>query len=295
MVDLSQLRLLGSNEFGTSKECEKAAHGNETFCSQPRCRHKLLVSPAELMGEDDNARGQINGFRKRVGLTPLKFTQVQCTCRRFHQFLNETHPVVFVHTPKTGGTTIEKLMGRRGSCHATASEMKACNPNEYKKALSFAALRHPIERFMSIYRYAQKGGNASKRDKKKFGWVNGLNFSSFVEALPSQREINFAPQTHFIMDPDHPSTLLVDELICTEDLSAGWERLTTIVPGLKKHGTFPKAHLRVTPLRIAKFTADEVDSATEQHLREMYGNDFSLWDEHCGTRVRSEARTSDSV
>jgi len=123
----------------------------------------------------------------------------------------EYHPAVFIHIPETGGTTIENRMGFvNGSCHATATNLRNCNPLEYNKALKFTALHHPVDRAISLYRYACSGGNGQAMDREKYNWVKAVNFSAFVNAILLQEDVMFAPQQHYIMDHYKQSSHLVD-------------------------------------------------------------------------------------
>ena len=242
------------------------------------------ASPAELAGEDDNPDKQIHQFKSRL---THNYTTAKCACTRWNnlvRFANDTVAStvpVFIHIPKTGGTTIESLLGFTTSCHATANDMQACNSSEYDKAFKFTAIRHPIERAISLYRYAWSGGNGKRGDLEKYSWVKTLNFSAFVDAIPSRPELNFAPQVHYVTDYWNKSKVLVDEFICNENLEVGWERLATLYPDLKSFGKFPSTRLRVTPSNSSNFTADQVDAATVKRLRDYYSHDFQLWETYC--------------
>lgn len=285
--DRSSITLIGFNHIGTRRECQEAFE-NETVCEQPRCRHIHSVSPAELAGEDDNAKGQIKSFQKRIGVVEqhraLKmYHTLDCACQKLPKWMNVTnHKGIFIHIPKTGGTTIERLMGIKGSCHATAADVRDCSPADYDNALTFAVLRNPIERAISIYRYAKSGGNKTRRDKDKFGWTTNLSFPDFVKALPAQQEANFAPQSHFIVDDN--GKLLVNEVLCTKRLAAGWQRLSALEPKFLTYGDFPRFRCRKTPSDIEQVTDDQLDAETEKGLREFYSNDFGLWQKYCDNK-----------
>lgn len=218
------------------------------------------------------------------------YTVAGYTNRRMDSFLKkselatkeENQPILFVHIPKTAGTTIERIFGMRASCHGTASDMRNYKPAEYDKALSFTAIRYPVDRIVSLYNYARNGGNGSKGDVRKFGWVRQVNFSSFVDALPSQRSVFYAPQKHFVVDHSNDSVILIKEFICTENLEAGWERLSNMSPILKSYGKFPTKRQRVSILSNNTFSAEEVDPLTIVKLKRMYHDDFELWEKHCG-------------
>lgn len=285
----SQLRLLGLHELDMDGECETAA-AYDGYCAQPRCSHMHTVSPAELAGEDDNYEKQVNEFRQ--GLARISYATSACACKHLERSINATShldskqdnvPVLFVNIPETGGATIERLLKSVEPCHASAAELRACDAGQYDGSLTFAALRNPIERAVLMYKYAHTKGNESKEDPEKFDWALGMDFAAFVEALPARRELNFAPQKHFLTLPDS-SSLLVDEIICTEDLGAGWRTLQTFVPGLMKFKSSPSE----------SFDLSQVEEKTEQCLREIYHDDFLLWEEYCGSTIKEQERSSQS-
>lgn len=92
-------------------------------------------------------------------------------------------------------------------------------------SFSFTAIRHPVERAISLYHYAKSGGNGKPIDVEKYSWVQGRNFSSFVDAISLQKDPMYASQTHFVVDHYKKSSVLAKEFICTENLDEGWERL----------------------------------------------------------------------
>lgn len=63
---------------------------------------------------------------------------------------------IFVHVPKNAGTTIYKNLGLPFSGHRTVSQYQQILGNElYDKMFSFAFVRNPFDRFLSLYNYAR--------------------------------------------------------------------------------------------------------------------------------------------
>lgn len=219
-IALSSVRLLSLAELENPGECKRTI-GNVTYCTQqPHCIHQHTVSPAELNGQDDNADLQIRQYEERLAAAAalqsqrVNYTKVPRACQRLNDFIQQTtkrkkQAVVFVQPTKTGGTSIEHALGFQRSCHATASDFMECNANDYKKSLTFVTLRNPVERTVSLYNYVRNGGNGGAKDATKFAWVQGLDFASFVQALANQTQVNFAPQTHFIINPNSNTSELL--------------------------------------------------------------------------------------
>lgn len=51
---------------------------------------------------------------------------------------------------------------------------------------------------------------------------------------------------------------------------------------LKSFGKLPAERLRVSPFNSSGFATDDVDNATMAKLKEIYNEDFELWEKHCG-------------
>ena len=63
---------------------------------------------------------------------------------------------VFVHIPKNAGTSICMNLGIRNSRHYTVNEyISMLGEPEYKNLFSFAFVRNPFSRFLSLYNYAR--------------------------------------------------------------------------------------------------------------------------------------------
>ena len=164
----------------------------------------------------------------------------------------------------------------------------------WEGALKITTLRHPVERAISLYRYARSGGNGKSGDLEKYNWVQNVSFDEFVDNIPSRDDIMFAPQSHFIVDHYNKilSSLLVDEVLCTESLESDWKRLVTKYPFLTKFGPFPNERLRVTPTSntTTLFMVNQVDNTTVTKLREIYFDDFVLWQDYCGANTSFQLR-----
>lgn len=147
---------------------------------------------------------------------------------------------LFIHIPKTAGTSIEKSLGiygknnteggrsicndllfGRGMQHYTAAEAVAhlvlhCFPHDPER--SFAVLRDPIKRFISHYRWTPQG-EKSGRDLERF----------FAEVfLPSLGDKGVEarhrwPQPYFILGMDNK--VAVRYLINFANLELGFQRV----------------------------------------------------------------------
>ncbi|UKM63636.1 sulfotransferase family protein [Flavobacteriaceae bacterium GSB9] len=70
--------------------------------------------------------------------------------------ISYTNNFVFIHIPKNAGTAISKSFGIETSKHNTVKEyISAMGEKKYGSMLSFAFVRNPFSRFISLYNYAR--------------------------------------------------------------------------------------------------------------------------------------------
>ena len=153
--------------------------------------------------------------------------------------------LLFIHIPKTGGTSIENAFGWFGPWkeenrtnlfgliqspdllalglstaflqHLTWHEVHqiwaGCD------ALSFAAVRNPWARFASVY--ANIDFNLKTSALSKGVDLDGLSFESFVEATDGLTHSHLRPQMDYLCDQD--GVVRVNELLRTEQLSVDFQ------------------------------------------------------------------------
>lgn len=105
------------------------------------------------------------------------------------------HKIVFIHIPKTGGTSItnglgieqlkENLHGTEYS-HFTSNEIKEAYPKIWKKFFKFTIIRNPFDRLVSEWAY---------QGKRK-------PFKEFALSLYMTTATHYVPQYKFINDDE---------------------------------------------------------------------------------------------
>ena len=135
---------------------------------------------------------------------------------------------VFMHIPKTGGLSIRRMCKNnnikvirhdsRDPRNVSLAEYRRRNPNIF----SFAVVRNPWDRLVSVYYFLRSGGirPEDKQDADRF--VNKYkNFNEFVlNAFQNDdilKQIHFRPQYLWISDNNK---LIVDELGRFESLQS---------------------------------------------------------------------------
>ena len=91
---------------------------------------------------------------------------------RFRRRLKKSgHKCLFVHVPKTGGTSINYLLPNNSIGHKTISELLkhgVFSEEEISKMYKFCVIRNPLERIVSYYNYAIKTDGSSH--EKNYTW-----------------------------------------------------------------------------------------------------------------------------
>lgn len=159
-------------------------------------------------------RAAVEGLRVKVNPSP----KGDFSLRRFDE-LN----AIFVHVPKSAGTSVALSMFGELPYHYTASQYRVIfGRRTFNSYFKFAFVRNPWDRLYSAYRYLKAGG-WNDNDKAWFrDNVSHLpSFDHFVNDWLSQDHLHahmhFRPQYEFICD--RRGRVLVDYLGYFETLS----------------------------------------------------------------------------
>jgi len=138
----------------------------------------------------------------------------------------------YIHIPKTGGTSISKVLG------VYAHHEDVVDDHRFK----FAFVRHPVTRFVSGFHYWKRNRELTPEE-----FIDNPEYAKYWENLI------FRPQWKFICDLD--GTVKVDFLGRFETLNSDWERLCGVI-GLPyvelpwvRRGDYPQPNLNDTHLK----------------------------------------------
>lgn len=143
---------------------------------------------------------------------------------------------IFIHIPKTAGTSILNSLGGWAGDHCSYREYLQASPTKFENYFKFCFVRNPYERLISTYEYLKQGGNKTsdlilqKRILDKYP-----TFDSFVRYYLNHDIIYrvnvLKPQYWFIYDEEN--ILQVDYLARFENIDREYEKISTIL-NLKK-------------------------------------------------------------
>jgi len=105
---------------------------------------------------------------------------------------------VFIHIPKTGGISVDKVLGKNWKSHHTVKDYRRANPVKFEQFFKFAFVRNPWDRVVSAYHFIEGGmGMPETRRRMLVG-----SFDQFVsEALVDCVDILYLrPQHEFVAE-----------------------------------------------------------------------------------------------
>lgn len=175
---------------------------------------------------------------------------------------------LFIHVPKNGGTSLCTQLYGCSMMHQTIRYYRRVTPDLYRNLTSFAIWRDPVERFVSAWAFARKGGTATVKIHPS---VNNLYRSfhtlddaiSYVENQSSPYAVDhvFRPQSWYVCEKD--GTLAVDTLFPMEKIS----QLPDLLPVMNGQIIL---HLNQNP-HSQNVTAEQI-----RRIRKVYAQDEAL-------------------
>lgn len=140
---------------------------------------------------------------------------------------------LFIHVPKNGGTSVCEMLYGTVMMHETMRYYRHVAPDLCRDVPSFAIWRDPVERFVSAWAFARRGGTARVQIHPSF---NALyrSFNTLDDALdhvegsrsPYQIDHIFRQQSWYVCDRE--GRLVVDRLLSMSSIT----HLPALVPAL---------------------------------------------------------------
>lgn len=141
--------------------------------------------------------------------------------------LKETYSI-FIHIPKSAGTSISRTLYGRTVGHYRAILYKNISTTEYEKYFKFSIVRNPWDRLVSAYTFVVQNGSKHVRPlpNEIYKSESFSTFDKFItEWLPYQNlfeiDVVFCPQYHFICD--NKGKVIVDYIGKFENIDSAME------------------------------------------------------------------------
>ena len=138
---------------------------------------------------------------------------------------------IFIHVPKSGGTSIASHFNMGASRHIPCVEFLRANPRKFERFFKFAFVRNPWDRLVSSYAYLRAGGmNDADRAFGAAFVAPYPNFRAFVVEGLERPEIkgwvHFLPQVNFVCDEIGENRM---------DITGRFERLAEDFHSIARH------------------------------------------------------------
>jgi hypothetical protein len=193
--------------------------------------------------------------------------------------------VLFIHIPKTGGTSISKCLYGRNLPHYTAEFYHRLFARSVSSLPSFAVVRHPVERAVSAYKMAVAGGTDivaySRYHRRRLAGLD--SFDSFVDFIFESRgrlsslPLELREQAGFILDND--GRVIVDRLFSMDSRNG-------LPPELNQWlGVRSMPHLNATKPQLLTISAK-----IQSKISKIYSFDFEIYDRIASNNRHLEAK-----
>lgn len=190
--------------------------------------------------------------------------------------LYHKYGVVFIQIPKNASISIHYTMrNRTDDQHAHYKYLDEYSNNDtelFSSYTSFACVRNPYDRFVSIYEYRTMG----EYDP------NHIKFNQTIEKLylGGDKEFDcmdlaYSPQYKFITIKN---IILVDEILRFENLKEDWKNFVSLINSKNNLFKLPnqlQTH-NVTPSKIGKKWQDYYTKETADMIYQIYKKDFQI-------------------
>ena len=196
--------------------------------------------------------------------------------------ISRKNKLVYVHIPKTGGSTIErsKLFEDKkitGGHFKIWQMMFNSEKDGISDFVTATTVRHPCDRFISAFRYltSNKCNEGDRVLSKQL--IADRNIDEYVEHLEkiqwTRVQQHFEPQYKFVLNIDELS-VGVDNVLCQEQWNEGIDRLKNAIGTTDKLEGLKKNHV----LQNEHETCQDLKPATRHAIEKHYFMDYCLFD-----------------
>jgi hypothetical protein len=176
---------------------------------------------------------------------------------------------IFIHIPKTGGTSVARSLFGEASRHLTYVEYQRANPEKFRRFIKFSFVRNPWDRLVSTF-FFLKGGGLNEIDR---AWAQETlarfdGFDDFVRVwlnpMTAASWVHFRPQSDFILDSG--GNVMVDFVGRYERLS---EDYALVASRLGKGPHLPLVNRSAHDQYAAYYTLDTREIVASVYARDV--------------------------
>ena len=217
--------------------------------------------------------------------------------------INSSYGFVFVHVPKTAGTSVSRYLARYNSyCdleiggtafgeeiqsayrrkfglskHSPAFSIKAVMGDvSWNRAISFAFVRNPYSRFVSTYNFLcgwEGCPNELREELLSFDSLDDYVASEIWKSRPGPDGI-FFPQVHWTSKPGAPKEVLLDFILKVEELDTELPRISKVINLREKGESETAPSLNRSESR---YKAEDLGIPALEAIGDHYRNDFDVF------------------
>ena len=195
---------------------------------------------------------------------------------------NYANRAIFIHIPKTAGTSVFRLIGARppNDTHAPAAAYQNTDPSFFRDAYKFTFVRNPWDRFASSFAFLQSGTEWPMQQAWARRHLAGLDFASFTRRLRHRRfraivasERFFWPQSFWLEGTGAAAP--VDEIFRFETVEAAGRSLCDRL-GREVPATLPHERRSDRPPYRTLYDAEMIDIVGDFYLKDVrrFGYEF---------------------
>lgn len=178
--------------------------------------------------------------------------------------------VLFIHIPKSAGTSVSEALYGEDTWHYSAKELKFINRHKFNEYYKFAVVRHPLDRIISTYRYAQSHIQNNQTTSLSF-MRDYISINDFIDKCLDDEFIHehyfFWKQADYVCN--FKGKVIVDRIIKFENLATE----------IYKVSNDTQIELNLRQLNKSQFKISEtVSKANKEKVYRLYKDDFELFD-----------------
>ena len=150
-----------------------------------------------------------------------------------YQILNNDKKFIYVHIPKTGGTTIQQVLNNdpNSVCdtllgHVSLKSIKkVLDEDDYNEHISFTTVRNPWDLYVSNYHYLKQRNTKDSDFKKEYKILEKNSFTDFIKFIHDNRDSlifndeDKTPKWQQLLEWSYDGEKHVDYFIKLEELS----------------------------------------------------------------------------